>query len=466
MKTYYLETNLKTYYLDGFFNDNAGEPVPDSLPRSPISATGGNDQEDGEEIEEYVKTLKRRAQESSCIEGSSTQDRRPELWVLPVPVRFSRCTHDRATENILQAGMETILAASLLEITQKTHGHSGIKTYHVPSLPRRIYIEAPGIAEIQELMKFSAYGHLVSRATRVLDDIDRNFLHSTSTPNVPCTGSWVRITQPGIYKGDLALVYATPSTGDIVRVVVVPRLTVSGNKKRKGNARPAPALLDPKFVAKFPYISLDGIHSTGSRSLHSNGLELLYVASAHGLKIEPRPSDAELLLFQSSFGVLNETFELDHQIQRAVNKAFCNESRRLWRTGDQVRILEGVFVEKWCSIHEIDEDNQSVIVEFNSPQLTRVEVCLEDLERLFLVGDQVRVAFGENKGRTGSIVRINDSVGTIVEGTANQVIEVSLLSILLHLLLILPSSNHRCCILRAMTYPLLSLPLLIRLLHR
>ena len=356
--------------------------------------------------------------------------------------------------------METILAESLLEITQKTHGHSGIKTYHVPFLSRRIYIEAPGIAEIQEFMKFSAHGHLVSRAARVLDDIDRNFLHSTSAPDVPCTGSWVRITQPGIYKGDLALVLVTPSTGDIVTIVVVPRFTVSRNKKRKDKARPAPALLDPEFVAKFLF-NKNNIHLIGSRKFHSNGLEFLHVASAHALKIEPRPSEADLLLFESSFGILNETFELDHIIQRAVNKAFCNESRRLWRTGDWVQILEGAFVDTRCSIHEIDEGNRSVIVEFDSPQPTRVEVCLEDLERLFLVGDQVRVSLGENKGRTGSIVRINDGVGTIVEGTANQVIEVSLLSILLHLLLILPSSNRHCCILRAMTYPLLSPPFLI-----
>jgi ribosomal protein S4E len=65
---------------------------------------------------------------------------------------------------------------------------------------------------------------------------------------------------------------------------------------------------------------------------------------------------------------------------------------------------------------------------------------LEDLEQQFLVGDQVYVMLGENKGRTGSIVEINDGVSTIVEGMANQVINISLavFSILLALLLILP----------------------------
>ena len=78
-----------------------------------------------------------------------------------------------------------------------------------------------------------------------------------------------------------------------------------------------------------------------------------------------------------------------------------------------------------------------------------VEVSMEDLERQFLVGDQVHVALGENKGRTGSIIEISNDVGTIIKGTAHQLIEVTPPSILLHLLIILSSSEYCCCILRA-----------------
>ena len=330
--------------------------------------------------------------------------------------------------------METILAESLLQISRKTHEDLGIKTYHIPFLPRRIYIEAPGIAEIQQVMKFSSYGHLVSRATRILDDINRDFLHSTSAPDVPCTGSWVRIIQPGIYKGDLALVVlSTPSEGpsDIVTIAVVSCFTVS-KKKRRGN-RPAPALLDPEFVAKFP-ASENNIHFIQSRMFHPNGLEFLQAPSTHALKIELRPSEAELVLFQSSFGQLVTSYDAEFLIQHAVNRAFRNESRRLWGTGDRVRILEGAFKDMTCSIHEINELDRSVIVEFDSPNPTRAEVSIEDLERQFFVGDQVRVALGNNKGREGSILKINDGVGIIVEGTANQLNEVTPpLPILIHI---------------------------------
>jgi hypothetical protein len=71
--------------------------VLDGTPRLLVSATdsGRIDRDkiiNRDEIEEYVKNLKRRAQESNRVGGSGTQDeslipRRLELWMLPVPVR-------------------------------------------------------------------------------------------------------------------------------------------------------------------------------------------------------------------------------------------------------------------------------------------------------------------------------------------------------------------------------------------
>ena len=323
--------------------------------------------------------------------------------------------------------MEKILAESLLEISRETHENCGIKTYYLPYLPRRIYIEIPGIVQFQELMKFSAYSYLVSRATRIFDDINRTFLHSI--PDVPCVGSWVRIIQSGKYKGNLALVVLTPSEGDIVSVAVVPSFEVSKNKKRKINgllarAAPVSALLDSKIVAKFPSND-NNTFLIGTRMFHRTGLEILQAPSAHALKIEPRPSEAELSIFHSCLERFEVTDKTEELIRRAVNKAFRNKSRRLWHTGDWVQILDGAYVGTSCSIYEIDEANQIAVVEFGSPTPTRVEVSLADLERQFRVGDQVRVAFGINKGSTGSILEINDKVATIVEGTANQLTQVT-----------------------------------------
>ena len=137
------------------------------------------------------------------------------------------------------------------------------------------------------------------------------------------------------------------------------------------------------------------IHIIGSCMFYPNELESLQAPSAHALKIEPRPSEVELLLFQSSLmpldaiyetkdislGLLDVIYDLEHIIWHAMKKAFLNKSRRLWHTGDQVQILQGAFVDTLCSIYEIDEANQSTIVEFGSPKLTHVEVSMEDLKR-------------------------------------------------------------------------------------
>ena len=80
-----MKTNWETCdYLNEFFTDDQEGLVAHSLPHSLVSATdsGGNDQED---IQEYLKSLKRRAEKSS----SNMQDKYLELWMLPILVGFS-----------------------------------------------------------------------------------------------------------------------------------------------------------------------------------------------------------------------------------------------------------------------------------------------------------------------------------------------------------------------------------------
>ena len=79
-----MKTNQETCdYLNGFFNDHQEELVTRSLPCSLVSATdsGGNDEE---QLEAYLKYLKRRAEKFS----RSMQDKQLELWMLPVSVGF------------------------------------------------------------------------------------------------------------------------------------------------------------------------------------------------------------------------------------------------------------------------------------------------------------------------------------------------------------------------------------------
>ena len=76
---------------------------------------------------------------------------------------------------------------------------------------------------------------------------------------------------------------------------------------------------------------------------HSIGPEILQAPSAHTLKTKPHPCEVELFLFQSCFDQQPTHTEIE-VIWRAMKKAFHNESRRLWHTGDRVKILEGAFM--------------------------------------------------------------------------------------------------------------------------
>ena len=71
--------------------------------------------------------------------------------------------------------MERLLATSLAEVA-KNRDLDPFQIHHVPYFAHRLYIEAPGIHEIQEVLKFSTCSHLAFRGVRVFDDTKRSWL--------------------------------------------------------------------------------------------------------------------------------------------------------------------------------------------------------------------------------------------------------------------------------------------------
>jgi hypothetical protein len=147
--------------------------------------------------------------------------------------------------------MEKILAESFLEISQNSHEDCGIKTYHIPYLPRRIYIEAPGIvrdSRVHEVFglwspSVSCHTHIGRHQSQFFAQRSRRSLPWVMGPNH--TG-WAST------RATLPLFFLRPSEGDVVSIAVVPRFKISQNKKRKGKGRAAPHFLTKKFWLKFP----------------------------------------------------------------------------------------------------------------------------------------------------------------------------------------------------------------------
>ena len=199
-------------------------------------------------------------------------------------------------------------------------------------------------------------------------------------------------------------------------IAVVPRLSKNRKRDLSGKfTRAAPALVDSKF--------LEGVLCHGGRRrFHWNGLELLSSPTVHTLKQEASPLERELRLFEDSTLWRSDLergmeWDIDPLVHHAVRSALCELSRHFWREGDRMRIRDGVFQGFACHIHKIDWEGRSAIVDIMEPGWlgeTHVEVRVEEMERQFLLGDNVCVILDTEKGKYGSITTIRDNVASIV----------------------------------------------------
>ena len=126
----------------------------------------------------------------------------------------------------------------------------GIRVHYLPQFPRRLYVEAPSLREVQHLMTYSQSTHH-GCGIRLIDDVDREWLQSDSQSLSLRRPTWVKITDRGLYQNDLALVVESPRQGDVVTLAVVPRFT-RNKRKRKGTS-PSPVLLDTETLAQLPF---------------------------------------------------------------------------------------------------------------------------------------------------------------------------------------------------------------------
>jgi ribosomal protein L24 len=283
--------------------------------------------------------------------------------------------------------------------------------HYLPQFPRRLYVEAPSLREVQHLMTYSQSTHH-GCGIRLIDDVDREWLQSDSRSLSLRRATWVKITDRGLYQNDLALVVESPRQGDVVTLAVVPRFT--RNKRKRKGTRPSPVLLDTETLAQLPF--KENFHRFGSRKFHSSGLEFLLAPAAHTLELEDNPSEEQLRPFEQSF--FQCSGEINRMVLDAVKSAYHQKVRETWRVGDQIQVRGGEFIGWRGHLVEIDSPSRSALVsilDLETSKSIHVQIDLARLERYFQIGDVVRVVIGLEKGRKGSIISIEDEVATIVE---------------------------------------------------
>lgn len=210
--------------------------------------------------------------------------------------------------------------------------------------------------------------------------------------------------QRGLYYNDLALVDGY-GEGDLITLAVIPRFRDTKSKKR-GVGRTQQALLSLDTLQRFPI--MDGIYKYRRRRFHPTGVELLVAPSVHAVTVEIKPREAELRLFElSNFNPL------------VIRETYYTIARHFWGAGDRVQIWAGDCKGMKGILYDINWQNESATVDMlESPAPTRpimLEVPIQEIERIFVEGDHVRVVVGLMKGKMGTIVSVTGEHVTILE---------------------------------------------------
>jgi hypothetical protein len=178
-----------------------------------------------------------------------------------------------------------------------TPNRSTILIHYRPFFPRRIYIEAPEFSDVEDLMNVAGLESLLKRHVNLSNE-DRQFLYSSSCPEVPAVNTFVRITHPGLYHEDVGIVIEVLA-GDLITIALVPRsaFPIYGADGKTEVYRSTQALLDPDALLELP-CNQHGVFERGRRRFHATGLELLVAPCAHGMKHDPNPSEEECALLR------------------------------------------------------------------------------------------------------------------------------------------------------------------------
>ncbi|KAG1845074.1 hypothetical protein C8R48DRAFT_780081 [Suillus tomentosus] len=258
-------------------------------------------------------------------------------------------------------------------------------------IPGQIYVVSDSPKTIASFLP-TAHKQSVRDYLRISDE-ERQAVER-ERPKLPNPG-WVRIVQRGKYKGDIGYVYDSEQSDDFVAVLISPRdfpypvfeksAALLDRSRLPANSTVSDITHDGKVV---------GCSFKGERyymglllkKFHHSDLELVTT---------PHP-DCIRLHLQSGW---------DTPFVKRTELAF---STQFLRVGDEARVISA----EMCS--EIGK-----VVSANH------DFRLRDVERVFRLGDSVRVVAGVYLGLEGHVVQMSDNIFHICQEATKEEIEVS-----------------------------------------
>jgi transcription elongation factor SPT5 len=271
------------------------------------------------------------------------------------------------------------------------------------TIPGAIYIEALTIDSVNDALHGVAGVIRSPLGPRIdlvpLEDRIPLLKMSGSISDTIKPGAFARLKDRSLYHNDLAVIKEFDPTTLVVRVLLAPRIQIGPDTKRKLDARPPPALFDPKVVKK-----AHGDDSVKQQNqvwrfkdtIYYNGLVEkdvpFYQLSDRGPK--PKPSEIDLFLQSRDPSVL----------------ASIHTSGVLLHTQDRIRVIAGTF--QGLVGHLLDIGAKTVTIQSDA-EFGRQEVYLSEVCRLFQLGDVVDVLYGEKRGAVGYIVDLDGASAVI-----------------------------------------------------
>uniref|UniRef100_A0A7S1XNW4 KOW domain-containing protein n=1 Tax=Phaeomonas parva TaxID=124430 RepID=A0A7S1XNW4_9STRA len=255
-------------------------------------------------------------------------------------------------------------------------------------------------------------------------------------------GQWVRLKR-GVYKGDLAKVLEMVDGGSKALVQLVPRLdlTLMGlnaiERRSKSTGRPPQRLFSAAEVQKLPggrnYLSrrdMEGVRFYDGQKFDffennyfdANGFLLKVVGVATQVddeEIEPRIE--ELMMFKGESekgqafeedgklsGAFGESSALSRLAMAAGNLKTESGAAATFSRGDRVQAVSGDLANLVGTVARVDPISQLVYVSADNKDVTMdVAFQAEQLAKLIVSGDHVKVIGGRYTGETGTVVSVD-----------------------------------------------------------
>lgn len=270
-----------------------------------------------------------------------------------------------------------------------------------------MYIVADSPKTIAESLSSSLY-LAVKQYVRISDE-ERGAVER-SLRKFPCP-AWVRVKH-GKYKGDIAQVFDSDLPNDFIAVLVPPR--------------------------EFPYSMPSGSRSLLDRSRLPTGdavSDIQRGAEVVGCQYKGERYYMGLLLKNIRRDRLERVIcphadDIKLHLQSGWNQSFLKAtvvafSMQFLRAGDWARIVKGDLSSTIGQVLSTDLPAGSLTLELIlSGRREETDVRLEDIKRVFHIGDTVRVVAGPYLGVEGHIIQMEDDVFRLCQNVSKEEVRV------------------------------------------